>query len=270
MIDLGDVYRIEAAVRDPDGDLADPATATLTITLPDGTTDSPAVPLPPGSTGRLTVDYPTVQAGRHTFVLATTSPQTAFRDVFDVRTPELRNIVSLKDAKRHLNVTNDTTDDEIRGFVESVTSIVEGYVGTLFPIEYTETVEANGATVPLQHYPVTEVASITAVRSGATVDPANVDVDEYGILRLTSGQCLNGLYRVVYTAGRAILPANWTRAALIILQHMWETQRPRDSRRPPTAMSDEFYGAQDASGRYYTVPRRAIELLQNDVSTGVA
>lgn len=269
MIDLGDVYRIAVNVKDPAGALTDPATATLTITLPDGTTTSPAVTLPPSSTGKVTVDYPTVQAGRHTFVLATTGPQTSFRDVFDVRTPELRNIVSLKDAKTHLNISNDGTDDELRGFIESVTSVVEGYVGTLFPVEYTETVEANGSTVPLQHFPVAEVVSITAVRSGATVDPAVVDVDEYGVLRLTSGQCLKGLYRIVYTAGRSILPANWTRAALIILQHMWETQRPRDSRRPATATSEDFMGVQDA-GRYYTVPRRAIELLQGDVNTGVA
>lgn len=269
MIDLGDVYRILATVRNPDGELANPTTATLTITLPDGTTTSPSVTLPPASTGKVTVDYPTVQAGRHQFVLATTAPQTAFRDVFDVRTPELRNIVSLKDAKTHLNISNDGSDEELRGFIESVTSIVEGYVGTLFPVEYTETVEANGATVPLQHFPVVEIVSITAVRSGTTVDPAGVDVDEYGVLRLTSGQCLNGLYRIVYNAGRAILPANWTRAALIILQHMWETQRPRDSRRPPTAMSEDGYG-QDAAGRWYTVPRRAVELLQGDVNSGVA
>jgi len=271
VIDLGDVYRIRVPVKDPAGTLDSPATATLTVTLPDGTTATPAVTLPPAETGIVIVDYPTVQAGRHQFVLTTTDPQTAFRDVFDVRQAELTNIVSLAETKNHLNITNDGDDAELRGFIEAATNVIAFYVGALFPREYVETYQANGSTIPLRHYPVTEVASIAPVGTGgSSIDPADVDVDELGVLRMASGQWLRGLYRITYTAGFTLVPANFTRAALIIIQHMWETQRPRDGRRPTVPTSDDFSTLQDQAGRFYSIPRRAVELLQGNIQGGVA
>lgn len=270
MIDLGDVYRIRIPVKDPAGALTDPSTATLTITLPDGTTATPSVPLPPTDTGIVIVDYPTVQAGRHQFVLTTTGPQTAFRDVFDVRKAELNNVVSLADTKAHLNISSDGDDAELRGFIEAATGVIAFYVGTLFPREYAETYVACGSTLPLRHYPVSAVTSIEPVGTGSSIDPADVDVDEHGVLRLISGQNINGRYRITYTAGFTIVPANYTRAALIIIQHMWDTQRPRNSRGPAIPRGEDFMNAQDASGRFYTVPRRAIELLQGGIQGGIA
>lgn len=267
MIDLGDVYRIRVPVRSPDGTLTSPAAATLTIALPDGTTATPSVSLPPADTGIVIVDYPTVQAGRHQFVLSTTSPQTAFRDVFDVRTAELNNIVSLEETKLHLNISNDGTDSEIRGFIEAVTSICAFYCGTLFPAEYVETHHACGDTLVLRHYPVIDVSAIAAVGSGPAVDVSGVDIGEGGVLDL--GASAWGKLRVTYTAGYSILPANITRAALIIIQHMWDTQRPRNSRRPSVPVSEDFSTVQDQSGRFYSVPRRAVELLQDSIQDGI-
>lgn len=268
MIDLGDVYRIRVPVRGTDGALADPVSATITVTLPDGSTDTPTVDLPPAETGIVTVDYPTVQAGRHQFVLTTTGPQTAYRDVFDVRTAELNNIVSLKEAKDHLNISNDGDDSEIRGFVEAVTGICTYYCGTLFPQEYTETHRAAGDTIVLRHYPVIEVTAVETVRNGTTVDPGEVDIGDGGVLVLPANAWER--LRFTYRAGHQVLPANITRAALIIIQHMWDTQRPRDTRRAPVPMGEDFQTVQDQSGRFYTVPRRAVELLQPHMQDGIA
>lgn len=267
MIDLGDVYRVRVPVRDPGGTLTSPGTATMTVTLPDGTTATPSVPLPPADTGIVIVDYPTVQAGRHQFVLTTTSPQTAYRDVFDVRKAELHNIVSLAEAKQHLNISNDGDDDEIRGFVEAVTGVVQFYCGTVFPQEYVETHEVCGDTIVLRHYPVTEVSAIATVGTGSTVDPSEADIGEGGVLRLS--RSVSGTLRVTYTAGYTILPAGITRAALIIVQHMWDTQRPRDTRRPGVPSGEDYSTVQDMSGRFYTVPRRAVELLHDSIQDGV-
>lgn len=267
MIDLGDVYRIRVPVRDPGGTLISPATATLTITLPDGTTDAPAVSLPPDETGIVIVDYPTVQAGRHQFVLTTTGPQTAYRDVFDVRQAELHNIVSLKEAKDHLNISSDGDDSEIRGFVEAATGVVQFYVGTLFPTEYTETQQATGDTVVLRHYPVIEITAIETIGTGSSVDLSGVDIGEGGVIDL--GVSAWGKLRFTYKAGYTVLPAGITRAALIIIQHMWDTQRPRDTRRPSVPMSEDYSTVQDMSGRFYTVPRRAVELLHDSIQDGV-
>jgi hypothetical protein len=267
MIDLGDVYRIRVPVRTPDGALISPASATLTITLPDGTTATPSVTLPTAETGIAIVDYPTVQAGRHQFVLTTTDPQTAYRDVFDVRQAELHNIVSLAEAKKHLNISNDGNDDEIRGFVEAVTGVVQFYCGTLFPQTYTETHELRGDTLVLRHYPVLEVTDIVTVGSGSVVDPESVDIGEAGVIRLL--YCVASTLRVTYRAGFTVLPAGVTRAALIIIQHMWDTQRPRDTRRPSVPTGEDFSQVQDMSGRFYTVPRRAVELLHGSIQDGV-
>jgi hypothetical protein len=226
------------------------------------------VPLPPVDEGIVIVDYPTVQAGRHQFVLSTTVPQTAYRDVFDVRQAELQNIVSLAEAKLHLNISNDGQDTEIRGFIEAVTSICAFYCGTLFPQEYTETHQVCSDTVVLRHYPVTDISTITTIGTGSTVDPGDADIGEGGVIGFP--QMIWGKLRFVYTAGETVLPANITRAALIIIQHMWDTQRPRNSRRPSAPASEDFSNVQDQSGRFYTVPRRAVELLQASIQDGIA
>ena len=270
MIDLGSVYRIRVSVRDPDGTLTDPGTATLTVTLPDGSTETPAVTLPPAETGIVIVDYPTTQAGRHSYVLATTGPQTAYRDVFDVRTPDTVAILSLRDAKEHLNISYDDDDGELRDHIESATSIVEFNAGTSVLRQFVETYTGYGAEIPLRHYPVTEVVSITDIDGTAVAAAADVDVDEVGILRMRSGLGLFcGTLRITYAAGRSLMPAAWIQAAKIIVQHLWETQRPRDTRRPAGTFAEDVMSVADSKGRYYSIPRRAVELLQADMSPEV-
>lgn len=265
MIDLGGVYRIRVLVKSPAGVLTNPDAATLTVTLPDGTTDTPAVTLPPAETGVVTVDYPTVQAGRHSYVLATTDPQTSYRDVFDVRTPDTVAILSLADAKLHLNISNDTDDGEIRDFLESATSIVEYHTNASFLREFVETYTVNGCEIALRHYPVTEVTSINDLSGSTAVAVSDVDVDEVGILRKTSGGPIRGTVRITYTAGHTQIPAAWVQSAKIIVQHLWETQRPRDTRRNSSTFAEETMSVADAKGRYYSIPRRAVELLQADM-----
>ena len=133
MIDLGSVHEIAVDVRNASGTLTDPATAVLTITLPDGTTASPAVPLPSATPGRLRVDYVPPQVGRYTWRLVTTGPVTAYADVFDVSAATLPGIVSLARAKKQLNIdASDTSDDdELRGFIGSATGAVEKQLGQI-------------------------------------------------------------------------------------------------------------------------------------------
>lgn len=266
MIDLGDVARLIVYVTTPDGVAANPAAATLTVTLPDGTTETPTVTLPPAETGVLVVDYPTTQAGRHTYVLTTTSPQTAWRDVFDVRQPETAQILSVADARAHLNITHNGQDEEIRGYVEAATSVIQRYTGTTIRQEFSETITVTGGLAPLAHYPVVEVTAIESVPDGAAFPVDSVDVDELGIMRAG----VRGTVRVTYTAGHTMIPAAWILAAKIIVQHLWETQRPRDSRRQIGAMAEDVMSVADMKGRYYSVPRRAVELLEADMVPKVA
>jgi hypothetical protein len=268
MIDLGDVFRIRVEVKTLDGVLTNPGAAGLTVTLPDGTTETPAVSLPPAETGVLIVDFPTTQAGRHSFVLSTTDPQTAYRDVFDVRQSELSQIISLADAKAHLRVTNTGSDEQIRSFVEAATGVIDFRVKTSILRTYTESHSVNGPVVPLRHYPVQEVVSIQYA-SGGSIDVGSVDVDDVGMMR--TGGWFRGRFTVTYKAGHAVVPAGWVLAAKIIVQHLWDTQRPNDSRRPATAYAeDTMMNVHDHKGRFYSIPRRAVELLESEMVPVVA
>lgn len=262
MIDLGDVYRIAVDVKDAAGVLTSPASATLTVTLPDGTAASPTVPLPPAETGRVVVDYPTVQAGRHVVRLTTTSPQTAYTDVLDVRPAAPDLIVSLKDAREQINFVRDPSpdDEELRSLIEGVAGPIEDYVGAVARRTEIEVFDGGQSTVLLSHIPL---ISVTEVRdSGTVLDPSAYTVNTAsGVLTRVSG---TGRYcfrpgiqslQVIYVAGRVIIPANVRMAALITIQHIWDTQRP--------AGAGAFtQGTDDFDPRYtYSIPRRALELL---------
>ena len=67
---LGAQVPLTFAVYDPDGDYVAPDSATLTVTLPDGTTTSPT--LVNDDTGIYSYDYPTVQVGPHSAVFVAT------------------------------------------------------------------------------------------------------------------------------------------------------------------------------------------------------
>jgi hypothetical protein len=278
MIDLGDTYQIAVAIRESDGTLTDPATATLSITLPDLTAVTPAVPAPV-ETGILRVDYPTVQAGPHRWRLTTTGPVTAHSDMFDVRDAAPALLFSLSDAKAHLNIpTERTTDDEeLRRFVEAVTEVVERDpewgVGPVVARTYVDRIRVcDTRALVLRHRPVLSLTSVAAVLDGGTgYDPAGLDVDqEAGIVIRKAARGLfftGGPWDVTYLAGRQQMPANITHAGRIILQHIWSTQRSRDIRRPPAALASDMTEVR-GGGLTFSVPRRAVELLGGDAQAG--
>lgn len=276
MIDLGDVQRITVAVREPGGALTDPDTATLTVSLPDGTTVSPVVSLPPAETGVLVVDYATTQAGRHAFRLVTTGPATAYSDVFDVRPADPGFIVSLADAKTHLNipVSRTSDDEELRSFIEATTAVVERFAGAVLRASHTQTFDGGRDAVVLAHTPVMAVTSVT--ESGTPVATSGYDLDEgSGVMERLSGGFRSrwsagaANVTVTYTAGRQIIPAHITRAALIILKHMWETQRAAGGGRP--GLGEEVAGPATyvVNPNAYTIPYRALELL-GEPTSGIA
>lgn len=75
--DVGDELLLTHLVRDLDGELANAATVTLTVTRPDLTTEQPTVANPPEETGHYEVAYTLTQAGRYVFAWQTTDPDTA-------------------------------------------------------------------------------------------------------------------------------------------------------------------------------------------------
>lgn len=178
-------------------------------------------------------------------------------------------LVTLPAAKSQLNIeADDTSDDlELQLYIDAVTAPIERELGTV--VEQRTVVDtfnfAKGTTsFLLRSVPVASLASISAVDGSTTwpVDASAMHVDsDTGLVTVLSGAALTGLVAVSYTAGPAQVPANVRLAAMIVLQHLWETQRGRT-------------GAVAGGGDLvipagYAVPNRAIELLGTNLP-GVA
>jgi hypothetical protein len=259
VIDLGAVYQVAVDVADSSGAPTDPADATLTIILPDGTTVSPGVPAP-ATTGQVRVDYVTSQAGRHVWRLVTSGPTTAFADVFDVQPAMPVGIVSLADARAQLNMgaSEIADDDELRGFIAAATGAVERALGRV--VVRRTIVERHqigrASEVLLREVPVLSLTSAATADGSTTWNTANLRVDgETGLLKVTSGELLAGDVDFTYQAGEVVIPDDYRLAALIIIEHLWETQRG--------TMGVQLGGDSEAytPGRGFAIPRRALELL---------
>lgn len=258
--DLGDPVGLSVTIRDAADAPTNAASVALTITLPDLSTASPTITNPPTATGVYVHDYATTQAGRHAVRWTTTGPASAFTDVFDVRPSSPGYILGLAAAKTFLRVTSSDDDEELRGFLEAITEIVERHVGRAVPVRTFVEEKPGGCALALDKHPVLSVTSMSPYLSaGISYVAADVDVSSNGIVRLKSGVDFWGPLRITYVAGSAVIPANYTLAAKVILQHLWQTQRG------PAVNSARFAGDDDESSflkaNGFSVPHRAIELL---------
>lgn len=258
--DLGATARLTAECRDPSGTLTTAGTATVTITLPDGTSVSPAAaettPL-----GTYIADHVTAQPGRHTVRWVFTSPAHAYTDSFDVAPAQSTALLSLADAKRHLNLTSSTDDDEVRAWIDATTEAVEWFVGPVVP---RVVVEDHASTSPsvlaLRQVPVLELTSVSGILSGSTsYEVGTLSLDALGgLVTRLDGARFTGPLRVTYEAGRRIVPPVVTAAARIILQHLWRTQQGPG--RPQLGTGD-FDVTEPIPGLGYAIPHRAMQLL---------
>lgn len=261
--DIADSVPIAWDVADAAGTPVTAGTAVLTVTRPDGTTELPTVP-PPSSPGQYRVTYvPTVE-GRYLWRAVTTSPNTAYQDVFTVRALESTALLSLAEVKRHLNITSTTYDEEIRDFIESATEVVEAHVGPIVPRTYTSRVSGGTDTLVLPHTQVTEVLSITPTYSALTaIEVSDISIDSAlgDVTRLAGGDFPRGTYDVTYTVGREHISSNWTQAAKIIVQHNWKT---RLGGLPSEQGEERGYVV---TGAGYLVPFKAASLMQMSADT---
>jgi hypothetical protein len=261
--DLGATVRLTADCRDPGGDLATATTATVTVTLPDGSTASPAA-TETSTPGAYQADYPTTQAGRHTVRWVFTGPAHAYTDMFDVREEAPPAIMSLADARRHLKKTDTADDDEIRNWIGACTRAVEMFVGPVVPRTVTERVRfTRASTVALTVIPCLGLVSAASPRPGGVsyaVDDLDLDVDT-GLVEAVSGGLLYGPLDVTYRVGRLAISDNIQAAVKIILQHLWRT---RQGPGRPQRGVDDFDVTEPLPGLGFAIPNRAVQLMEPD------
>lgn len=269
--DLGATARLTAQCLDPGGTPVTADTATVTVTLPDGTTATPAA-AETSPAGTYQADYATAVAGRHTVRWVFTGPAHAYTDVFDVQEEAPPAILSLADAKDHLNIKDSRDDDEVRFWNNATTKAVEYYTGPIVPRSFTEQhLVRNAAAIVLLRTPVIAVTAVDSVLTGGVsyaLDGLDVDGATGELFRLDGGR-LSGRLRITYRAGRVAILENITGGARIILEHLWRTQR--SSRGGLAGGGQDYSVTEPIPGLGYAVPNRAIELLAPDrLPPGVA
>lgn len=261
--DLSDSVPIAVDVKDATGALVNAASVTLTITLPDGTTATPVVTNPPSVTGQYRLTYVPTQVGRHAWRFVATTPNTAYQDVFEVREIVSPSLISLADAKKHLNIlaTDTSNDDELREYLEGTTKAVEERTGPIAKRTYTRRVSGCRRYIPLPHMQVTAVTSLTLVSDGSSpVLLSDLSIaPQSGVVSLKNcGWFPYGEMDVTYTVGRSYVEPNWTLAAKHILKSNWAVKL---GNLPSPQGDDPGYVV---SGNGYLVPFRALGLLSPD------
>jgi len=266
--DLGMAVRLSTSVVDLSGAAANVSTMTLTVTLPDATTSVVSPVTVSATTGSYVYDFTTTQAGRHSVKWAGTgSVLWSFTDVFDVRDSADLPVVGLADAKRHLNITSTTSDDELRRFLDVATDLCENYAGrALRRRTFTETHDGGSPTLLLRWTPVVSVTTVTDDGTAVTdylLEPESGVLwrDDDGLLTWAGSR--RGV-TVTYVAGYTSPPADVQQAVLEALRHLWTTQRGTMSGRNPLA-GDEY-----ANGTGWSLPRRVTELLEPYRMVGIA
>lgn len=273
MISAGGMYPIAFDVLDATGALTHAAAVTLTITLPDGTAVTPAIT--DTVTGQYRLAYQTTIPGRYTAHAATTGPVTSWDDEFDAAPTPWPAMVSLADAKGQLNmdVTDHRFDDELRDFIAAATGAAELYKHEVIVRRtVTDTLDLSsqggygygwGSGLRRQKFwlrsaPVISLISVVSWDGTVTWDVTQMRASPSGLVRVMGGQPVTGLADITHLAGYQQIPAHYKRGALVIVQHLWETQRGPGTAASGVIGSEEHWRQ---PGEFFSVPDKAKELM---------
>lgn len=223
-IDLGADVAVswDAGVEDLD--------VTLTVTLPDGTTDTPAV-TPDTTTYAATVA--TTQAGRH--LLSWAADGYAYTDVLDVWPADPRFIISVDEAITAIRVSAERVvggafpapdRSDMRLFIAAATPVIEDIVGPVVTAEKVR--KFNGGRNAVLITP--NIDSVTSVVVDGTTLVAHRDytVDEAsGIVyagTLPGSWFPPGLMNIVitYQVGSSSIAPNIRTATATLVKKMWQ------------------------------------------------
>jgi hypothetical protein len=236
-VDLGDTLTFKSDLYDKPteqgGVLINATAASLTVTLPDGTTATPVVTNPPTVTGKYTSTYVAVsQSGRYVGRWLFTLPggnTTAYVETFDVG----QGLVTVDEAVAHLRaagiVTSSADLDQLQWLCMVATDAVERDLGrALTRRTVTEVYDGGRPEIILRQSPVISITSVTdslvsLAASGYTLDQSN------GILYRgsTSTYWTPFTYgrqsvSVTYVAGYLDPPRAARMVALTIVQSLWQ------------------------------------------------
>lgn len=229
-MDLGDTLPFRSDVEN-DGVLVNAASASLTITLPDGTTASGTVTNP--AVGKYACDYPTTLVspqGRYvgqwlfTFVGGATA---SYVETFDVGP----SLVTVDEALAHLAANGIITSvndlDQLQWLCMAASDAVEADLRKVFLRRTVSVIRDGGYPLVSLVPPVVSVTSV--VEAGVAVTDYAVNKDA-GLLYRDSTACsrwARGVQNVsvTYEAGYVNPPGVVRQVALNLIQLGWQTSQ---------------------------------------------
>lgn len=152
------------------------------------------------------------------------------------------SVVTLADAKTHLNITGSTSDAELQTFIDAAEAAAAKEVGTLAPVARTERVR-GGRVLVVSSLPIVTLTSVTPV-FGTPLDSSFLYMDAAaGVISYYASWFPLPYYDVAYTAGRnvsATSDPDLYKAILEMIRRGWATQRGRTGRQgpPPLDLAD--------------------------------
>lgn len=173
------------------------------------------------------------------------------------------SLLSLDEARAELKIDarDSSVDEQLQRYVDAIARVVENHVGEVIDVRtVTERLRLRGQThFTLRKVPVVSLTSLTGL-SGVVYPTTGMDVDPAtGVVEMFRGNVPGETVVAVYQAGYAddAVPLNYKRGALVILQHVWETQR---------GVGTQFGGVIGEEERLnrlwmYGPPRKALEWL---------
>ena len=273
--DLADIVPLTVQTKDATGAPANAGAVTVTIThAATGTVYTPTPTNP--STGQYQVDFAPTLAGFYKVRWAATGVNASgSSDSFQVYDAAPNYIISLADARSALGLTSTANDEDLRQYIEAATYVIERHLGEVVaPRSFVEDYEAVrtgrwGESITLRQIPVLSVQSITSVSNLFTWNASDFHINlTTGVITgLPSTYGLFGDVTINYTAGYAVIPANYQEAAKIIVQHTWQNRRGKSGAAVPGGMSTETRLGRGLFG--FAIPNAALEWLGTGM-TGIA
>lgn len=180
------------------------------------------------------------------------------------------SVVSLAEAKTHLNITVTTYDTELQVFIDSAEATLANLVGPLQAVTYTDRVQPANGRIRTRVAPVVSLTSVTS-SEGLVLTLNDLHLDQRaGVVswNIVGIGFISPYYDVVYSAGRATCPEDLKLAVKELIRHLWATQRGGGSVRPGSQQSDAL--ANSLPGSAYALPIRVEQLIAPHRQAGFA
>lgn len=172
--------------------------------------------------------------------------------------------VTLTEVKTFLgNIETPDFDSQLEEFLDAATLAVEHRVGPMVTTSFTESVRLSNCMAMLEHWPVQSITTVDGEAFTVEEDLSDLSIGELYVG--TSGRAT-----VAYTAGRAAgptdVPEDLRIATMVVVGHLWDTQRGRSGGFAHIpGMDDDAPIGGDASYfvmQGFAMPRRAMELMR--------